>query len=316
VRGFDENIAAGLLLLSGESEGEFSMSTNVSMLAEIPMFSLLDQDERATLAGLMKEESFEAGKIIYNVGDYGDSLYIVRRGRVQIFVEDELGENIVLGESRPGDVFGQISMLDGGPRTATALTEEPSEVLRLDRECLQQLVSSHPHAALDLLAVVGRRLRATDELLRMHVTRNANVEESEQLTMGERIADQVAAFGGSWTFIILFSAVIAVWIMLNSIALLKHTFDPYPYILLNLVLSMLAAFQAPVIMMSQNRQAAKDRINSDLDFAVNRKAELEVANLHRKLDRVYDLVREQWGEQEKQKKQQQRPDGESPKDYY
>jgi uncharacterized membrane protein len=270
------------------------------MLAEIPMFSLLDRDERATLAGLMKEESFEAGKIIYNVGDYGDSLYIVRRGRVQIFVEDELGENIVLGESGPGDVFGQISMLDGGPRTATALTEEPSEVLRLDRECLQQLVSSHPHAALDLLAVVGRRLRATDELLRMHVTRNANVEESEQLTMGERIADQVAAFGGSWTFIILFSAVIAVWIMLNSIALLKHTFDPYPYILLNLVLSMLAAFQAPVIMMSQNRQAAKDRINSDLDFAVNRKAELEVANLHRKLDRVYDLVREQWGEQEKQ----------------
>ena len=196
VRGFDENIAAGLLLLSGESEGEFSMSTNVSMLAEIPMFSLLDQDERATLAGLMKEESFEAGKIIYNVGDYGDSLYIVRRGRVQIFVEDELGENIVLGESRPGDVFGQISMLDGGPRTATALTEEPSEVLRLDRECLQQLVSSHPHAALDLLAVLGRGLRTTDELLRMHVTRNANVEESEQLTMGERIADQVAAFLG------------------------------------------------------------------------------------------------------------------------
>ena len=288
MRGFDENIAAGLLLLSGESEGEFSMSTNVNMLAEIPMFSLLDKDERATLAGLMKEESFEAGKIIYNVGDYGDSLYIVRRGRVQIFVEDELGENIVLGESRPGDVFGQISMLDGGPRTATALTEEPSEVLRLDRECLQQLVSSHPHAALDLLAVVGRRLRATDELLRMHVTRNANVEESEQLTLGERIADRVAAFGGSWTFIILFSVAIAVWIMLNSI-------------LLNLVLSMLAAFQAPVIMMSQKRQAAKDRINSDLDFAVNRKAELEVANLHRKLDRVYDLVRERWGdEQEKQ----------------
>jgi uncharacterized membrane protein len=274
------------------------MFTNANILADIPMFSLLDKDERDTLAGLVTEESFEAGKSIYTVGDCGDSLYIVRRGRVQVFVEDQSGENIVLGESGSGDVFGQISILDGGPRTATALTEEPTEVLRLDRECLQRLVSSHPHAALDLLTVVGRRLRATDELLRMHVTRNANVEEAEQLTMGQRIADRVAAFGGSWTFIILFSAVIALWILLNAWALWTHAFDPYPYILLNLVLSTLAAFQAPIIMMSQNRQAAKDRIKSDLDFEVNRKAELEVANLHLKLDRMYEQVRQHWNEQE------------------
>jgi uncharacterized membrane protein len=284
------------------------MSTKVSMLAEIPMFSLLDDDERATLAELMKVESFEAGKNIFSVGDSGDSLYIVRRGRVQVFVEDDIGENFLTGESGPGDVFGEISMLDGGPRTSTALTVEPSEIFRLDRECLQKLVSTHPHAALDLLTVVGRRLRATDELMRMHVSRNANVEEAEQLTMGQRIADHVAAFGGSWTFIILFSVVIGVWITLNSIALLKHTFDPYPYILLNLVLSTLAAVQAPVIMMSQNRQAAKDRIKSDLDFEVNRKAELEVAELHRKLDRMYDRVQERWGAQEKLKREQQAAD--------
>jgi CRP/FNR family cyclic AMP-dependent transcriptional regulator len=292
------------------------MSTNVSMLAEIPMFSLLDHDERMTLADLMKEDRFEAGKNIFNAGDHGDCLYIVRQGRVQVFVEDDLGENIVTGESGPGDVFGEISMLDGGPRTATAVAVESSDVYRLDRESLQELVSSHPHAALDLLTVVGRRLRATDELLRMHVTRNANIEEAEQLTTGQRIADRVAAFGGSWTFIILFSGVIAVWITLNSVALLKHTFDPYPFILLNLVLSTLAAFQAPVIMMSQNRQASKDRIKSDLDFEVNRKAELEISTLHRKLDRMYDRVQERWGEEERERKQQKKLDEKGPNDYY
>ncbi len=292
------------------------MSTNVSMLAEIPVFSLLDHDERTTLAELIKEESFGAGATIYGKGDYGDNLYIVRSGRVRIFVEDDLGEKIILGEALPGDVLGEISMLDGGPRTATAVTTEPSELLRLDRDCLQELFSTHPHAALDLLTVVGRRLRATDELLRMHVTRNANEEEAESLTMGQRIADHVAAFGGSWTFIILFSVIVAVWITLNSLALMKHTFDPYPFILLNLVLSTLAAFQAPVIMMSQNRQAAKDRIKSDLDFEVNRKAELEVAHLHRKLDRMYDRVQTHWGEQEKEKVQQQRLDGDPHGEYY
>ncbi len=292
------------------------MSTNVSMLAEIPMFSLLDHDERTTLSELMTEESFAAGQKIFNVGDIGDALYIVRVGRVQVCVEDDLGESIVTGESEAGDVFGEISMLDGGPRTATAVAVEASEVFRLDRENLQELVSSHPHAALDLLTVVGRRLRATDELLRNRVTRNANVEEAEQLTMGQRIADHVAAFGGSWTFIILFSAIIFGWITLNSLALLKRPFDPFPFILLNLVLSTLAAFQAPVIMMSQNRQAAKDRIKSDLDFEVNRKAELEIATLHRKLDRMYDRVQERWGEQEKEKKQRDKMDQKGPNDYY
>ncbi|HVJ06372.1 MAG TPA: DUF1003 domain-containing protein [Candidatus Saccharimonadales bacterium] len=292
------------------------MSTNVSMLAEIPMFSLLDHDERTTLSELMTEESFAAGQKIFNAGDIGDSLYIVRRGRVQVSVEDDLGESIVTGEAEAGDVFGEISMLDGGPRTATAVAVEASELFRLDRENLQELVSSHPHAALDLLTVVGRRLRSTDELLRNRVTRNANVEEAEQLTTGQRIADHVAAFGGSWTFIILFSVIIGGWITINSLAVLKHPFDPFPYILLNLLLSTLAALQAPVIMMSQNRQSAKDRIKSDLDFEVNRKAELEIATLHRKLDRMYDRVQERWGEQEKERKQSAKMDEKGPNDYY
>jgi len=138
-----------------------------------------------------------------------------------------------------------------------------------------------------LLTVMGRRLRSTDELLRMHVSRNLNLEEDERMSFGERIADRVASFGGSWTFIIIAGIALSTWIAVNSI-LLSKAFDPYPYILLNLVLSMLAALQAPVIMMSQNRQSAKDRLRSDLDYEVNMKAELEVAELHRKLDRLVE----------------------------
>jgi len=277
------------------------MSTNAAMLAEIPVFSLLDDSERATLAGLLEQESFAAGTAIYQPGDAGDCLYVVRSGRVTVTVEDNMGEEITLADNEAGDVFGEISLLDGGPRTARAEASEPTEALRLDRDSLLELVNSHPHAAIDLLTVVGRRLRATDELLRTHVSRNANVEAAERLTLGGRVADRVAAFGGSWTFIILFGVVLIAWLLVNSVLVLRHPFDPYPYIFLNLILSMLAAVQAPVIMMSQNRQAAKDRLKSDLDYEVNLKAELEVANLHRKVDRIHEVLEEHWAERCREK---------------
>ncbi len=154
---------------------------------------------------------------------------------------------------------------------------------------------------MDVLTVIGRRLRATDELLRTQVSRNPNVEEQELLTFGQRIADKVASFGGSWTFILCFAAVLVVWVILNSTVLLSRHFDPYPYILLNLFLSMLAAIQAPVIMMSQNRQSAKDRLKSDLDYEVNLKAEMEVAHLHRKVDHIYERLEEHWARLERNK---------------
>jgi uncharacterized membrane protein len=154
------------------------------------------------------------------------------------------------------------------------------------------------HAAMDLLTVIGRRLRATDDLLRTRVSRNVNVEEAEMMTLGERVADRVAAFGGSWTFICIFAAVMLVWVTLNTAALFSNHFDPYPFILLNLFLSMIAAIQAPVIMMSQNRQSAKDRLKADADYEVNLKAELEVAQLHRKLDNIYERLEEHWARQE------------------
>jgi CRP/FNR family cyclic AMP-dependent transcriptional regulator len=291
------------------------MSTNIAMLAEVPVFSLLDAEERATLAELMETEHVSKGGTIFRRGDAGDSLYIVLTGRVQLSVESLEGDNIVLGENEHGDAFGEISLLDGGPRTVDATAVEDSTLLRLDRDSLYDLVKNQPHTAIDLLTVMGRRLRTTDELLRNHVTRNANAEAEEMLTFGERIADRVATFGGSWTFIILSMFTLSVWMLIN-IRLLTRPFDPYPFILLNLVLSTMAAIQAPVIMMSQNRQAAKDRLKSDLDYQVNLKAELEVAQLHHKMDRVYEIIQEHWAQREKEHKIDLKLDAKGPNDYY
>ncbi|HVP41900.1 MAG TPA: DUF1003 domain-containing protein [Terriglobales bacterium] len=274
------------------------MATDASALADVPMFSLLDDEERSTLSELLDLRRFEKGDTVFSFGDSGDALYLVRSGKVQVFVENYQGDKIPLADNEPGDIFGEISLLDGGPRTATAVAIEDSECLTLDREKLLEFVSRHPHAALDLLTVMGRRLRATDELLRTHVTRNLNEEEEERLTFGQHIADRVASFGGSWTFIIVFGLILFAWMGLN-VYMATHAFDPYPFILLNLVLSTLAALQAPVIMMSQNRQAQKDRLKADLDYEVNLKAELEVAQLHNKVDRLYEAMQAHFAMHEK-----------------
>ncbi|MDP9263306.1 MAG: DUF1003 domain-containing protein, partial [Acidobacteriota bacterium] len=255
------------------------------------------------LAKLLNSRHFNKGDTIFSYGDAGDALYLVRTGRVEVFVENTEGKKILLAQNEAGDLFGEISLLDGGARTATAVSVEETEALTLDREHLLKFITQHPHAALDLLTVMGRRLRATDELLRTHVSRNVNEEEDERLTFGERIADKVAAFGGSWTFILLFGAVLAIWMGVNGYFLAAHPFDPFPFILLNLGLSALAALQAPVIMMSQNRQATKDRLKADLDYQVNLKAELEVAQLHGKIDRIYEQMQAAFARIDKDKKQ-------------
>jgi uncharacterized membrane protein len=263
------------------------MSATLDMLAEVPLFETMDDTERESLCQLLETRRYDKGETIFRAGDVGDSFYIVRGGTIQIYIENFEGEKIILRESTPGDVFGDVSMFDGGPRTAFAVATEDTEVLFLDKEGLLALVKKHPHAALDLLSVMGKRLRSTNELLRHQVSRNLNVEEEERLTFGERIADKVAEFGGSWTFIICFGITMAMWMGMN-LFLREKAWDQYPFILLNLMLSTLAALQAPVIMMSQNRQSAKDRLKADLDYEVNMKAELEVAQLHGKVDRIYE----------------------------
>jgi CRP/FNR family cyclic AMP-dependent transcriptional regulator len=281
------------------------MSATLAMLREVKLFELLDDQESESLCGLMEDQHFAKGETIFSAGDAGDSVYIVRSGKVQVFIENYEGHKIILRENDKGDVFGDISLLDGGPRTATAVAVEESDVLTLDRDNLLALVTKHPHAGLDLLTVMGQRLRATNELLRTQVSRNANEEEEEMLTFGQRIADKVATFGGSWTFILTFGGFLVVWMTINSVMLhqaLKtgaKPFDEYPFILLNLILSTLAALQAPVIMMSQNRQASKDRLQADLDYQVNLKAELEVAQLHSKVDRIYENMQAQFAKAEK-----------------
>jgi len=275
------------------------MSTTVTMIGEVPIFGLLDDEEREALAQMMDCRDFKEGEIIFHYGDSGGEIFILRNGNVELFIESMEGQKIVISENEKGDVIGELSFLDGGARTATALAREDTQTLVMHRDRLLEFIDKHPHAAMDLLTAVGRRLRATDELLRTQVSRNPNLEEEERLTFGQRIADKVASFGGSWTFIIIFGVILAVWVILNSTALLRDHFDPYPYILLNLFLSMIASVQAPVIMMSQNRLSSKDRLKSDLDYEVNLKAELEVAHLHRKVDHIYERLEEHWARLEK-----------------
>lgn len=277
------------------------MSADVSMIGEVPIFELLDDAERAALAQMMDCREFKAGTVLFEYGDPGGEIFVLRSGKVEVFVENHEGEKIILADNERGDVVGELSFLDGGARTATAFAREDTQALTMNRDRLLGFIDRYPHAALDLLTVVGRRLRSTDELLRTHVSRNVNVELEERMTLGERVADRVAVFGGSWTFIIIFGVIMLVWVILNTAALFANHFDPYPYILLNLFLSMIAAIQAPVIMMSQNRQAAKDRLQADQDYQVNLKAELEVAQLHRKLDYLYERLEEHWARLENHK---------------
>jgi uncharacterized membrane protein len=279
------------------------MACDVTLLDNIKFFEVLDADDRRDLASVISYSKAAEGETLFCAGDPGDSLFVVRSGEVELFVKDTAGQRIVLTIAREGDLFGELALLDAGSRTATAVAMAECELLEMDRDGLMMLFKKNPDTALHMLAAMGTMIRKADELLRTRVSRNVNEEEEEQLTFGERIADKVAVFGGSWTFILLFSALLVGWMAFN-LHLDIEAFDPFPFILLNLLLSTLAAFQAPVIMMSQNRQSSKDRLKADLDYDVNLKAELEVAHLHEKVDRIYESMLERFKHLEKGLKQQ------------
>ncbi|MCC7451003.1 MAG: DUF1003 domain-containing protein, partial [Anaerolineae bacterium] len=251
----------------------------------VPLFQLLDSDELKELAAHIDEVSFNANQVIFKEGDPGGNMQIVLTEKVETFIIDDDGERLVLAEFEPGEMFGELSLLSSESRSSTALAVEPTRTFIIDRDDLQRLFARKPAAALDVMAILGKRIRDTDMLLRRRVSRNPNEEIEEQLRFGDRVADMVAKFGGSWNFIGLFGLVMLVWILLNT-WLLTHPFDSPPYIGLNLILSMLAALQAPIIMMSQNRQDAKDRVRSELDYKVNLKAEVEIMQLHSKIEEL------------------------------
>ena len=250
------------------------MPTDAELLREIPLFQTMDDDERAAVAALTEEAHFAAGERLFHEHDIGGICYVLRQGRIELSVVDESGEKLVVDVVEPGELFGELSLFDGGNRSAGAVALTEVDALVLERDEFLDFLRRKPDAALDVLAALTKRIRRADSLLK-HRVQNPNEIIQERETVGNRIADAVAAFGGSWRFIILFLSMMLVWITANMAA--RKSWDPYPFILLNLVLSMLAALQAPVIMMSQNRQDAKDRIRSEADYQINVKAEVEIA---------------------------------------
>ena len=268
------------------------MSCKPEVLKTVPLFSLLDDDEIAVLASQVDIKTYTARQRIYKAGDVGLA-YVTVSGKVRVTTIDEDHQEVVVDEPGPGEFFGFASMLEQNSHQTNATAIEESVCLEISRDDIQTLMLRKPDAGMDLLTTLAHQYHAAHQLVRLRATRSANEIIEQEETLGEHIADAVARFGGSWTFIITFSVVLIVYTTTN-VLLNRKAWDPYPFILLNLFLSMLAAIQAPVIMMSQNRQDAKDRVRSELDFEVNRRAELEIQGVSRKLhlldERIDDLA--------------------------
>ena len=267
-------------------------------LNEVPLFSEMDEQETAGIRSIMDVMKFNPGQVIIREGDTGSLFYVITEGRAEVIIHDANGSDVVLHEVGPGDFFGELSMLTNEPRTARVRAVEHLTTLVLERDEFFDFLRTHTSAAIDVLVELGGRLHKNDELLRHMASRNVNEMEEEQMTLGQRVADRVADTIGSWPFIIIQTLILTVWIILNVTAWINR-WDPYPFILLNLMLSFQAAYSGPVIMMSQNRQSDKDRLAAEIDHQVNTKAELEINNLVRRLDELELSVEENHGELKK-----------------
>jgi len=258
-------------------------------LKHVPLFALLDEDETAILAAQVEVREFAARQRIYKLGDPSGRAYVVMSGAVRVTTLDEDQQEVVIAESGHGEFFGFASMLDGTPHQTNAMAVEDTVCLEVDRHDIEVLLTRKPMAGMDMLTVQSKQIHAAQQLVRVRANRNPNDVIEEEMTFGQRIADHVAQFGGSWTFIILVMVALIIYAAIN-IVLKGRAWDPYPFILLNLFLSMMAAIQAPVIMMSQNRQDTKDRLRSELDYDVNRRAETEIQQLAGKLHLLTEKI--------------------------
>jgi uncharacterized membrane protein len=259
---------------------------DVANLRSVPLFSSLDSKATAELGEYLTIHDYPRSATIFRTGDPGDAMYLIDVGKVQINITDADGVVVTLAELGPGDFFGEMAMLDGQGRSASAVAMEEARLAKLTRDDFLSFMRADPRVTLELLTALTNRLRRTDELLRHRVSRNVNQEEQARLTMADRAADKIAEFGGSWKFITAFVTFLLIWVVINSWVLISRAFDPYPYLLLSTALNMLAAFQAPIIMMSQNRQAHKDRLRANLDYQVNLKNELLLSDIIRRLDEL------------------------------
>ena len=273
------------------------MACNPDVLKEVPLFSLLDEEELAVLAGQVELRSFAPRQRIYKSGEPSAHAFIMVSGSVEVTTIDEDNQVVLLDMPMHGEIFGFASMLAQTPHQTDATTTEATECIEVDLNDITVLLRKKPDAGLDMMGALGKQFHAAERLVRLRAARNPNTMIEESETLSERVADMVASFGGSWTFIITFGLILAVYSAIN-VELGNKAWDPYPFILLNLFLSMLAAIQAPIIMMSQNRQDKKDRLRSELDFEVNRRAHVEIQGLahrinllHDKIDDVDELIR-------------------------
>src|SRR6266700_1072201 len=266
------------------------MACNPDILRQVPLFALLDDEETAVLAGQVEVKTFAPRQRIYKMGEPGDRAYVLVSGSVRVTTVDEDHQEVIVDQPAQGEFFGFASMLEQTPHQTNAVAQEEAVCLEVDRHDIAILLERKPMAGMDMLTVLGRQFHASQQLVRVRAARNPNEVIEEEETFGERIADTVASFGGSWTFIITFAIVLIAYSSTN-VWLRGRAWDPYPFILLNLFLSMLAAIQAPVIMMSQNRQDKKDRLRGELDYDVNRRAESEIQGLARKLNLLGDKIK-------------------------
>jgi CRP/FNR family transcriptional regulator, cyclic AMP receptor protein len=268
------------------------LQMNVETLRHVPLFESLDTGAAHELCELLENLDSKAGAVLFRAGDQGDAMYLIEQGKVRICVRAKDGQEVTLTELHRGDFFGEMALLDGKPRSADARVAEDARLAVLSREHFLSFVSSNPNVALEMLTALTNRLRHTDELLRHTATRNVNVEEAAHLTLADRAADLIAEFGGSWKFIIAAVFLFNVWVWINiCLAWMgKIAFDPYPFLLLSTGINMLSVLQAPIILMSQNRQSHKDRLRAEIDYQVNLKNELalnEILGRLRALEREY-----------------------------
>lgn len=255
----------------------------VEALRSVPLFASLDDEAAHDVLNLISDKIVPRDTRLFRQGDKGDAMYLIESGRVRISIHDDDQQEVTLAELAQGDFFGEMAIIDGRQRSADAHVIEDARLAILSRDAFLSFVRNNPDVALEMLSALTERLRRTDDLLRSRVSRNVNEEEKARLTVADRAADIIAEFGGSWTFIIISMSVIVFWIILNSLILVRG-FDPAPYQMLNLGLAVIAGMQAPIIMMSQNRQGEKDRLRADLDYQVNLKNELSLAEVLRRLD--------------------------------
>ena len=259
---------------------------DVDTLRSVPLFASLDHNAAMKLCEFMSIHDYQSSMMVFRNGDAGDSMYLIDSGKVRISITDADGHTVTLAELAAGDFFGEMAMLDGHGRSADATVIEDARLTRLTREDFLSFMDSDARVTLEMLTALTRRLRRTDDLLRHRVSRNANELEAAQLTLADHAADKIAEFGGSWKFIGFSIALFIFWILVNTFLLTRKPFDPFPFILLNLALNMITALQAPIIMMSQHRQAQKDRLRANLDYQLNLKNELLLSDIIHRLDEL------------------------------